>query len=74
MDDKQVGGDHYKRMPIQPIDYITKNGLNWYQGNAVKYVTRAPHKGMLVEDIRKAIHYLEMWLSEELNASKKENP
>jgi hypothetical protein len=63
--DIQIGGDHYKRMAIQPIDYITQNGLNWYQGNAVKYITRAPHKGALVDDIRKAIHYLQMWLEAE---------
>lgn len=61
----QVAGDHYKKMPIQPIDYITQNNLNWYQGNAVKYITRAPHKGALVDDVRKAIHYLEMWLEAE---------
>jgi len=69
--DVQIGGDHYKRMAIQPIDYITQNNLNWYQGNAVKYVTRAPHKGALVDDIRKAIHYLQLWLEAETeNATK----
>ena len=37
---KQVGGDHYKRMAIQPSHYIVKNKLGWYEGNIVKYITR----------------------------------
>ena len=55
---KQVGGEHYK-LPIQPIDYIFKNGLGYMEGNVIKYVTRHANKNG-VEDINKAIHYLEM--------------
>ena len=33
---KQVGGDHYKRMAIQPSHYIVKNKLGWYEGNIIK--------------------------------------
>ena len=29
--DKQIGGDHYKKMAIQPSDYIVKNKLGWYE-------------------------------------------
>lgn len=60
MSEKQIGGDHYRRFPIQPVTYIQMNGLNFLQGNAVKYITRAPFKGG-IEDINKAIHCLEMW-------------
>jgi len=66
----QIAGNHYMGFSIQPIDYITQNNLNWYQGNAVKYITRAPHKGELVDDIRKAMHYLEMWLEEACSGEK----
>jgi len=38
--DIQVAGDHYKRQPIQPWDYIAANGLGFFEGNVVKYVTR----------------------------------
>jgi hypothetical protein len=55
----QVGGDHYKRMTIQPIEYIQANDLGFCEGNAIKYVTRWRHKGG-VQDLKKAIHYLEM--------------
>ena len=59
--DKQVGGNHYKDMPIQPIEYIIKNGLGFCEGNVVKYITRYNNKGG-IEDIEKALHYCELLL------------
>lgn len=56
----QIGGSHYQ-LPIQPIDYIVKNNLGYREGNVVKYVTRHGTKNG-AEDIKKAIHYLEMIL------------
>ena len=61
---RQVGGDHYKSCKIQPSEYIIANGLGWYEGNAVKYITRHKKKGGR-ESILKAIHYLEMLLESE---------
>lgn len=52
----QVGGVHYTILGIQPIEYIHRNGLNWFQGNIVKYATRYPQKNR-AEDLRKIIHY-----------------
>ena len=52
----QIGGKHYSTLPIQPIEYIVKNNLNWFQGNMVKYATRYPYKNK-AEDLRKIIHY-----------------
>ena len=34
-------------------------GLNFNLGNAVKYVSRAGRKGDKIEDLRKAIQYIE---------------
>lgn len=56
--DTQVGGDHYKKMPLQPWEIIDRNNLDFWQGNAIKYVMRYEEKGG-VEDLRKAIHYIE---------------
>ena len=56
---KQVGGDHYSKLKIQPVDYILQNNLGYLEGNVVKYVTRHLDKNG-VQDIDKAIHYLEM--------------
>jgi hypothetical protein len=57
---RQEGGSHYQ-LPIQPIEYIYKNKLGYMEGNVIKYVTRHADKGG-AEDLRKAIHYLEMLL------------
>lgn len=62
--EKQEGGDHYRKMGIQPVEYIRANGLDYFEGNVVKYVTRHRNKKG-AEDIRKAIHYLEMILEAE---------
>lgn len=56
----QHGGEHYK-LPIQPIEFINKNGLNFNEGNAIKYICRHRNKNG-AEDIKKAIHYLEFIL------------
>ncbi len=57
--DKQIGGDHYVKYPIQPIDYIMANGLDFISGNVVKYITRWKDKGGL-QDLLKARHYLDL--------------
>ena len=56
---KQVSGTHYMYMEIQPAEFINKNNLLFAEGNAIKYICRHSHKGG-VEDIDKAIHYLEL--------------
>ena len=65
----QVGGDHYSKLAIQPVEYITRNGLGFVEGSVIKYVTRHRSKGG-AEDIRKAIHFLNLLL--ELEYGKKE--
>jgi hypothetical protein len=65
--EEQVGGNHYKDMKIQPIEYIMANELGWCEGNAVKYVTRYKQKGQ-AQDIEKAIHYLQILLESLKNA------
>ena len=59
--DKQIGGKHYKNMKIQPAEFINENKLLFAEGNAIKYICRHTIKGN-EEDVRKAIHYLEMIL------------
>lgn len=55
----QVGGGHYKDFSIQPIEFTCKNNLDFLQGNVIKYVCRHKTKNG-IEDINKAIHYLEL--------------
>ena len=59
---------HYTRYVIEPITYITQNGMEFWRGNIIKYVSRAGHKlydGMSEEqseiaDLKKVIRYAEM--------------
>lgn len=62
--DVQVGGGHYKDLPIQPIEYIYKNNLNFLQGNIVKYATRYKDKNGK-EDLEKVIHYAQLLIAME---------
>ncbi len=50
---------HYTFGGIETIDFIEAKALNYRMGNAVKYITRAGKKGSFVEDLKKAIWYLE---------------
>ena len=59
--DRQVGGDHYKKYPIQPLEYAVANKMGPCEHAVVKYVTRHQDKGK-EEDIRKAIHYCQLIL------------
>jgi hypothetical protein len=49
---------HYKVGGIETIDFIEAKGLNYNLGNVIKYMTRADHKGNKVEDLQKALWYL----------------
>lgn len=62
--DKQMGGTHYKTMVIQPSEYIVANNIGWFEGNAIKYISRHKQKGER-QDILKAIHYLELLLEDQ---------
>jgi hypothetical protein len=60
--DKQIGGDHYLGLTIQPLEFSMLNGLNPCQHTAVKYIVR--RKGDLndrLQDIDKAIHTLQIY-------------
>ena len=52
---------HYCDGGIETIDFIEAKGLDFYLGNAVKYISRAGKKDpdKMVEDLQKAIWYLQ---------------
>lgn len=49
---------HYNQGGIEVIDAIEAWGLGFHDGNVVKYVARAKHKGKEMEDLMKAMWYL----------------
>lgn len=55
----QVGGDHYKKLKIQPIEYIHANGIPFAEGSAIKYLTRWRDKGG-IKDLEKARHFIDL--------------
>lgn len=53
--DSQIGGDHYQSFVIQPVEFITKNKLNFLQGCIIKRICRYRTKGR-IEDLEKIKH------------------
>lgn len=60
----QIGGDHYKSKPIQPVQYCMANGIGFMEGSVIKYVTRWRDKGG-IQDLRKARHFLDLLIEYE---------
>lgn len=57
----QVGGNHYKDMPIQPVEFIHKNGIGFCAGAAIKYLSRWNKPGCGgVKDLEKARHFIDI--------------
>ena len=61
--DIQIGGDHYKNMGVEPWDVVdtwpVEQRIGAYRHGALKYVMRMGSKDISVQEIQKAIHYLE---------------
>lgn len=68
--DVQVGGDHYKKLAIQPMEYSMANKLDACQHTAIKYITRFRDKGG-VADLEKAKHVIDMLIEFELQGREK---
>lgn len=66
--DVQIGGDHYKSMAIQPMEYSMANKLDACQHTIIKYVTRFRGKGG-IQDLEKAKHCIELLIHFERQAA-----
>lgn len=59
--ENQVGGDYYKTMVIQPIEYVIKNNLSFLQGCIIKRISRYNRTGGKgIEDLEKIIHEVQL--------------
>nr|DAU10989.1 MAG TPA: nucelotide kinase [Caudoviricetes sp.] len=63
---RQVGGSHYSRLKIEPIDLMVKLKFNWFQGEILKYVSRFRYKNGK-EDLRKAFSVCTLAIDRGLN-------
>jgi len=61
----KVDPNHYNLSVIEPIDFIEANCLPFWAGSVIKYVCRAGKKPgeTVVDDLRKAIRYIEMHIN-----------
>lgn len=50
---------YYTRGQIEVWDFIRDQRLNYHLGCAIKYICRAGYKDSQIDDLKKAIHYLE---------------
>ena len=57
--DTQIGGDHYKTMKIQPMEFSMLNNMDACQHTIIKYVSRFRTKNG-VQDLEKAKHVIDM--------------
>ena len=61
------GPTYYQRGSIDVWHFIRDQELNFHLGNAIKYICRAGYKDSKIQDLEKAIHYLENELEHEEN-------
>ena len=61
------GPAYYQRGSIDVWDFVRQQELNFHLGNAIKYICRAGYKDSKIQDLEKAIHYLENELHYEEN-------
>ena len=69
--DTQVGGNHYKSLPIQVVEYNFFNDIPYMEGNIIKYITRWKTKNG-IQDLEKAKHYIELLIELEKRKQDKE--
>lgn len=64
--ERQEGGDHYKRMGVQPWDVVDtwprEQRIGYYRGGALKYLMRMGAKDESPQEIAKGVHYMEKLL------------
>jgi hypothetical protein len=74
----QIGGNHYKDLAIQPVEFIYRNKpvefiyrnkIGYMEGNIIKYTCRHRSKNGR-QDLEKARHYLDMLIEMEYGEKK----
>ena len=68
----QIGGNHYKDMALQPLEFIMANNLPYCEANCIKYLCRYKSKNGL-QDLLKAKHYLDILIEHEQRTDKSGN-
>lgn len=69
--DTQIGGNHYSKLAIQPIEYIDANDIPFIEGCIIKYATRWRDKGG-IQDLEKIKHLVDIRIAMEKLKNEKE--
>ena len=67
--EEEVDHPQHYNQGIEAIDYIESHNLNFSLGNAIKYITRCEHKEDKLNDLEKAIWYIEREIERESGQS-----
>jgi hypothetical protein len=60
----QVGGDHYRKMKIQPVEFITANNIGFLEGCIIKRACRWREKDG-IRDLEKIVHEAQLLIEQE---------
>jgi hypothetical protein len=55
----QVGGEHYRNMKIQPVEFIHANNLGFLEGCIIKRICRWRNKNG-IQDLEKIKHEVDL--------------
>ena len=55
---------HYNLCPVEPIEFIMENGMEFWRGNIIKYASRAGAKGNEIDDLYKIIRYAQFRINQ----------
>jgi hypothetical protein len=66
--DTQVGGSHYCKLKIQPVEFIHANNIPFIEGCIIKYATRWRDKGG-IKDLEKIKHFTDLLIELENQSS-----
>lgn len=69
----QVGGGHYKDLPIQPVEFCQRNKLGYCESSAIKYLARHRSKNGK-QDLEKAVHFIQLLIEMEYPEKEKTVP
>lgn len=60
---RQIGGDHYKNMGVEPWDVVDtwpiEQQIGYHRGGVLKYTMRLGNKDERLQEAKKALHYAE---------------
>lgn len=62
--DEQIGGNHYKKFKIQPMEFCYENGIPSVESSIIKYVVRHRDKNGK-QDLEKAAHLIRYLIEKE---------